>query len=65
MTPEKQSLNRETFVKTALICYAILTVFATSSIWWFIVMVLAGIGVFVAGYTDAISFIRENTDDDE
>ena len=64
MTPEKQSLNRETFVKTALICYLILAVFATSSIWWFIVMMIAGIGVFVAGYTDAISFMRDNTEDE-
>ena len=64
MTPEKQSLNREVFVKTALICYLILAAFATSSIWWFVVMGLAGIGVFVAGYTDAISFMRENTDDE-
>lgn len=65
MTPEKQRHNREVLVKTALICYLILAIFATSSIWWSLVMVLAGIGVFVAGYTDAISFMRENTDDDE
>ena len=63
MTPEKQRRNREVLVKTALICYLILAVFAASSIWWCIVMVLAGIGVFVAGYTDAISFMRDNTDD--
>lgn len=64
MTPEKQRRNREVLVKTALICYLILAVFATSSIWWFVVMGLAGIGVFVAGYTDAISFMRENADDE-
>lgn len=65
MTPEKQSLNREIFVQAALICYLTLATFATSSIWWLIAMVLAGIGVFVAGYTEAISFTRESTDDDE
>lgn len=64
MTPEKQRRNREVLIKTALICYLILAVFATSSIWWFVVMGLAGIGVFVAGYTDAISFMRENADDE-
>lgn len=64
MTPEKQRRNREVLVKTALICYLVLVVFATSSIWWSLVMVLAGTGVFVAGYTDAISFMRDNTDDE-
>ena len=65
MTPEKQRRNREALIKTALICYLIVALFATSSIWWFIAMGLAGIGVFVAGYTEAISFMREDTDDDE
>lgn len=62
MTPEKQRHNREVLIKTALICYLILALFATSSIWWFMAMGLAGIGVFVAGYTEAISFIREENE---
>lgn len=59
-----QKRRGDILVKTVLGTYLVTAFFAASSLGWYVALVVLGIAVFVAGFTDCVN-TRKGPDGDE
>ncbi|MCY1656386.1 hypothetical protein OVA21_04010 [Dietzia sp. SL131] len=59
-----QKRRGDILVKTVLGTYLVTAFFAASNLGWYVALVVLGIAVFVAGFTDCVNTRKARSDDE-